>query len=70
MIEQKILSSSKSWYEIQIGDADTPEAKRWCHERLGVDHWFEEHGVWTWLNTNFFRFQNEKDFVLFSLRWS
>ena len=47
----------------------------WCHENIGRDWWTdEEDGVWSWqvgkdLTTEF-QFKNEKDALLFALRWS
>lgn len=50
------------------------EMKEWCHENIGKDWWTdEEDGRWTWISqTDFteFQFREERDALLFALRWS
>lgn len=68
----KSMSYFKAWYKIKIGGdfEEHRDAKRWCAEHFGEDSWTNNGGVWTWTDSNCFRFRNKKDFVLFVLRWS
>ena len=63
-------------YECSIPKGPTDDnlrldAVEWCHAHLGSDR-IPDHGdgVWSWSYPRYFHFQNEKDYMLFLLRWA
>ena len=47
------------------------DAVEWCRAQFGQDS-IPDHndGVWSWSYPRYFHFRNEKDYMLFLLRWS
>lgn len=68
------------WYECTIprveGVSTRKDAIEWCHAHFGRDRIPEtptatiHPGDWTWSYPRDFKFKNEKDYMLFLLRWS
>lgn len=48
------------------------DAIEWCHEQFGPERTINENhdGVWAWSYPREFKFENEKDCMLFLLRWA
>ena len=63
------------WYECTIPRVENfnirTDAIEWCHAHFGPDS-IPDHGdgVWSWSYPRYFKFKNEKDYMLFLLRWS
>jgi len=69
-----------NWYECTIPRTEDfsirTDAIQWCHAQFGPDRILEtpsattHQGDWTWSYPRDFKFKNEKDYMLFLLRWA
>jgi hypothetical protein len=67
--------SRAKWYEVTIDGKNEMAATSWCEEQFGrastqPDAWTRWHRVYTGISPGNFRFRDEKDYILFTLRWS
>lgn len=52
------------FYSVSLGNnwgAEWPDIHKWCQEKFGREHY-------TWTGSTFW-FENEKDAILFALKW-
>lgn len=64
-----------------ISAFDYRDMRAWCREQFGkggIGRWYslsncddlDSHDLMKWRGAAYFKFNDDKDFVLFSLRWS
>ena len=71
MKEEKYKFSRANWYQAEFNDKDYFEVDAWCEQHFGKhptnpDAWSR----WWHKFENSILFRDEKDYVLFMLRWS
>jgi hypothetical protein len=71
MKEEKYKFSRANWYQAEFNDKDYFEVDAWCNQQFGPhpanpDAWSR----WWHKFHNSILFRDEKDYVLFMLRWS
>ncbi len=71
MKEEKYKFSRANWYQAEFNDKDYFEVDAWCSQHFGPhpanpDAWSR----WWHKFHNSILFRDEKDYVLFTLRWS
>jgi hypothetical protein len=67
----KVRISAESRYSYNSDGMSNPWA--WCWDKFGqpgTNHTTGEKGVWDWDSYLTFLFDNEKDAILFALRWA
>jgi hypothetical protein len=67
----KVMISAKTRYTYNSDGMSEPLA--WCWDKFGhpgTDPETGEYGGWNWDNYQTFMFDNEKDAIMFALRWS
>ncbi len=71
MKEEKYKFSRANWYQAEFNDKDYFEVDAWCSQQFGPhpanpDAWSR----WWHKFHNSILFRDEKDYILFTLRWS
>ena len=75
LTKSKYTFSRAKWYEVTIDGKNEMAATSWCEEQFGrasthPDSWSRWYRVYTGISPGNFRFRDEKDYILFVLRWS
>jgi hypothetical protein len=71
MKEEKYKFSRAKWYQAEFNDKDYFEVRAWCSQQFGPDP--ARPDAWSrWWHKfhNSILFRDEKDYILFTLRWS
>jgi len=73
--KSKYKFTRAKWYDVTIDGKNEMAAISWCEEQFGraatqPDAWARWYRVYTGISPGNFRFRDEKDYILFVLRWA